>query len=100
MVQVLSRFALDVNGKSGRGTQYRLQNRNVVPFTVDIQVKNTDIITLGIFQHFLLQAVKKLCVEEGWSETDLNNLTRLCDHIDSHGLTGATKMQVYRIRAC
>ena len=42
MVQVLSRFALDVNGKSGRGTQYRLQNRNVVPFTVDIQVKNTD----------------------------------------------------------
>ena len=42
-MQVLSRFALDVNGKSGRGTQYRLQNRNVVPFTVDIQVKNTDI---------------------------------------------------------
>ena len=38
-MQVLSRFALDVNGKSGRGTQYRLQNRNVVPFTVDIQVK-------------------------------------------------------------
>ena len=41
-MQVLSRFALDVNGKSGRGTQYRLQNRNVVPFTVDIQVDNTD----------------------------------------------------------
>ena len=56
------------------------------------------IITPGIFQHFLMQAVKKLCVEEGWSETDLDNLTRLCDHIDSHGLTGATKMQVYRIR--
>ena len=47
-MQVLSRFALDVNGKSGRGTQYRLQNRNVVPFSVDIQVKNIQIITSAV----------------------------------------------------
>merc|ERR1712218_725144 len=34
---VLSSFALDVNGKSGRGTQKNLTNRNIVPLKIDLE---------------------------------------------------------------
>ena len=74
--EVLSRFSLDANGKSGRGTQHRLHNRNVVPFNVE------------------LETAKMVGVEEGWTDNDLTSLVNLCHFIDGCGVLGATKKQV------
>ena len=73
---VLSSFALDVNGKSGRGTQKNLTNRNIVPLKID------------------LEAIKSYCIEDGWTENDISNLMRFRDFVDSFGFKGADKKQV------
>jgi len=74
--EVLSRFALDANGKSGRGTQYRLHNQNIIPFNVDFET------------------TRETCLEEGWTDNDIDSLKNLIDFIDSCGVIGATKQQV------
>ena len=81
---ILSRFALDVNGRSGRGTQLQdpRERRHIVPFTVDIE------------------EVKLMCTNEGWSSNDLQSLENLCSFIDSFGLKGATKADIRQFKTC
>ena len=79
---ILNRFALDVNGRSGRGTQLQdpTERRNIIPFSVDIEL------------------VKQVCVEEGWTENDLRSLEGLCAFIESFGFHGATKEEIKQFR--
>ena len=78
--EVLSGFALDVNGKSGRGTQKNLTNRNIVPLKIDPEAIQAD------------------CVQDGWTENDISNLMRFCDFVDGFGFKGADKRQIAGFR--
>ena len=80
MKNVLSGFALDVNGKSGRGTQKNLTNRNIVPLQINPEAIQAD------------------CVEDGWTENDISNLMRFRDFVDGFGFKGADKRQVAGFR--
>ena len=77
---VLSGFALDVNGKSGRGTQKNLTNRNIVPLQINPEAIQAD------------------CVEDGWTENDISNLMRFRDFVDGFGFKGADKRQIAGFR--
>jgi len=79
--EVLERYALDVNGKSGRGTQCKIERRSNVPLTaVDFDL------------------VRAQCLEEGWSENDLTSLSSLCKFVETFGVMGATKQDVKRFK--
>lgn len=81
---VLSRFALDVNGRSGRGTQLQdpTERRNIIPSSVDIE------------------EVKLTCIDEGWTDNDLQSLEDLVTFIGSFGFQGATKADVKQFKPC
>jgi hypothetical protein len=79
---VLASFALDVNGKSTRGTQQNYERRTVVPaVAVEWEVVRAD------------------CEAEGWAEEDMQALALLCTFVEGFGSVGASKAAVRGWRA-
>ena len=79
--EVLERFALDVNGKSSRASQFNLDRRSHVPLSaVDFD------------------QVRAKCLEDGWNENDISSLVNLCSFVESFGVMGATKKDLKKFK--